>query len=555
MTRPIALSIFAALTLPSVAFGAPSLAVGASVKVLDVDAADIYYKDKATLVGQTCTVGSAPAVADADSWYTGEFLCNGAKYYFYRVKVEAGALPSTVPAGTLVRVNGLSKADAYFSTKDSYLGLQCTVSEGLTLSEGIYYSGAMHCGDKDPYFYQVSFDVLGMDPNFIANRPHGDTVYASSRVLITDVSSADAYYADRKGIIGKSCTASDNLPWSDGKFYSGGVSCDDGSTYYFYQFSFDVLYAAPETTAAALGPIANGTAVTILDISPEDAYYPDMASIVGKSCTATADLSWSDANYYSGPVSCTDGSSYYFYQAAFEVGASSGIISSGTAFTIADVSPEDAYYADRASIIGKSCYADGDLYVSEGSWYTGQVQCTDNTSYYFYQVATSVSGGAASASVAGTGALTIAQGTDFKITGLSPEDAYYSDMSTIVGKSCHAAAEMTLSDGRWYSGSVACTDGSTYYFYQVATSKTDAGATSSGGGDRFMGLSVKKGKTVQIIDISSGDPWAAKADLMKGQFCKVKKALASSGDGWFKGELKCGAAKLSFEQVAVSVIP
>ena len=121
---------------------------------------------------------------------------------------------------------------------------------------------------------------------------------AGERVTILDVSSEDAYYADRYGMIGKSCTTQEYTSFKDGGWHGGSVRCADGTDYYFYKAAlrddgYDTNfgsgssgYAVPPA-GVALSAVPIATRVKIVDLSPEDAYYPDKATIVGKHSSPT----------------------------------------------------------------------------------------------------------------------------------------------------------------------------------------------------------------------------------------------------------------------------
>lgn len=162
----------------------------------------------------------------------------------------------------------------------------------------------------------------------------------------------------------------------------------------------------PSVSGSAMAPIAASRKVTVLDISSEDAYFSDKATIVGKACVTQEETSFKDGGWHGGSVSCLDGSTYYFYKAALSdsgitvTGALSvptgggaapaaGIayqsVPSGTRVEIVDVATDDAYHSDRATIVGKHCVTEEATSFKDGSWHGGSIRCNDGSSYYFYK--------------------------------------------------------------------------------------------------------------------------------------------------------------------------
>ncbi len=70
--------------------------------------------------------------------------------------------------------------------------------------------------------------------------------------------------------------------------------------------------------ARAFASLPAGERVRIADLNSEDAYYSDKSSIVGKECTLDTESSYNGDGWHGGAVKCTDGSTYYFYKAAYE---------------------------------------------------------------------------------------------------------------------------------------------------------------------------------------------------------------------------------------------
>lgn len=61
----------------------------------------------------------------------------------------------------------------------------------------------------------------------------------------------------------------------------------------------------------------------------------------------------------------------------------------------------------------------------------------------------------------------VPKGSVVKIVDVHSEDAYYSDRSNIIGKTCTLGDDSSFKDGEWHGGSVECGTDS-YYFYKAA---------------------------------------------------------------------------------------
>ncbi len=177
----------------------------------------------------------------------------------------------------------------------------------------------------------------------------------------------------------------------------------------------DVGGVGAGTGTKAHASVPAGEKVKILDIGPDDAYVADKATIIGKTCVTDTESTYYDGDWHGGGVHCTDGSTYYFYNAAYEdlgpnpggpigavaptpttptppggpppAGATLTELPSGSRVKILDVAPDDAYYSDKASIIGKTCTLQDTSSVKDGGWHGGQIGCDDGSSYYFYKAA------------------------------------------------------------------------------------------------------------------------------------------------------------------------
>jgi hypothetical protein len=382
---------------------------------------------------------------------------------------------------------------------------------------GVLLAAGLCCCGGD---FEKVLREAGIDPGSSVSSADGRSMFAvpaDHQVRISDLSTEDAYYSDRSTIVGQICVTDGASTYNGDGWQGGSVKdCGNGSTYYFYKAAYVDLGAAPVTVAPpvslvpaipglrATRSLAKGTRVKLLDIHSEDAYYSDRSTMLGKLCTLGEDSSFKDGEWHGGSTSCDDGSSYYFYKAAYEEQASaarptptvsatpSGVatysVPSGTRVKIADIHSEDAYYSTRSEIIGKTCTLDEDSSFKDGKWHGGPAHCGGD-SYYFYKAAYTVlgGGGGGTAAVAPAAAAPAAlsgrrikravrEGRRFKIADIATDDAYYADRGGMIGKVCTAGELSTFREPQWHGGSVSCDDGSSYYFYKAAYAPLGADA-------------------------------------------------------------------------------
>jgi hypothetical protein len=263
-------------------------------------------------------------------------------------------------------------------------------------------------------------------------------------------------------------------------------------------------------------------------------------------------------------MTCDNGESYYFYKVELTLASrASGAggataqdlgdnVSAGTTVTVVDLNPDDAFYSDRASIVGQVCTVEGDLHRNDNLWYGGGLSCPDG-SKYFYKVAVARGGAApraASASAAVSGSLP--KGTRVTITDVSPEDAYYSDRSGIIGKSCTTDDATSDNGGGWSGGPISCDDGSSYYFYKAALSAGGGyAAAPSGSAGQDLGASVKDGTKVRITDLGSSDLYYDTREAFIGKPCTVSGDLLRNDGLFYAGGLTCEGDYWYFAAVSV----
>lgn len=257
--------------------------------------------------------------------------------------------------------------------------------------------------------------------------------------------------------------------------------------------------AAPLPAAPVAGPrfsgpkITKGTALKVVEVSRDDAYFPDTAKIVGQSCTAEDTLQNNGGDFFGGSVRCSGGS-YYFFKAAFELSGamapeapvaavpgpagtptSLALIPVGSTVKIVAFSSEDAYYPGT-TYLGQTCVIETEgLRDNGGGFYGGPASCgPKKDSFYFYKVRVELvalgSGAITGPALPGaraTGA-TIPGGSRVRIVEIDPGDAYFPDAAKIVGQSCVVKTELHNNGGNFYGGDAECGPKKDYYYFYKA---------------------------------------------------------------------------------------
>jgi hypothetical protein len=249
-----------------------------------------------------------------------------------------------------------------------------------------------------------------------------DSVPAGSVVRVGAVGKEDAFFKQRKGIVGLVCGVEDpglDLQSAKGKkvWYGGSMTCGDAGNYYFYQVAVEVgdfgsdfesltgrtLEASRLPTEETPWPV--GTRVRVREVSVDDSYFKDRAGIIGQTCTVADNaLSSAGESWFSGQVKCDNGIDYYFYQVSVEVpgavtappvatpastgtattttGAAASPYPAGKMVKVVDVGPADALYATRATLIGHTCsVVESPLVATGEGFYAGRLFCDDGKSY------------------------------------------------------------------------------------------------------------------------------------------------------------------------------
>jgi hypothetical protein len=484
-------------------------------------------------------------------------------------KVKAKGPPASgdhIPSGAKVQILGLSKDDGLYVNRSQYLGKEGVVyPSDLYMSgaakKGDYYGGTINIDGVEYYFDHVSVTILGFGAvPTVAVAPYGDFVAGGSVIEITDLSSSDIYYKEKKKYVGLRCTVdSDGLVPTGGVWYGGPVTCDDGSTWYFYQVSFSLI-SSPSTTAgpcvagASTAASVNGKRVEILDVAPEDAYYRDRFSIVGKlgyMGTDSANNGPSSARcWYGGSFTADDGTSYYFWQAQVRettasapsaavcaAGASTASgFQDGQEVIILGLGAGDLYYPESSKYIGKKGRVSGDLHNNGGCNFGGGFTADDGTYTYFAEVQVSPTGAVAATPACQASAATgpnLKDGTRISILDIDPADLYYKDRTSISGKGGKVTGDLYSVGGCWYAGGFTSDDGTYYYFAKVQIRSTTAEATCAPGS--ATAAKLKDGEALSVLEVSPEDGYFKSKSALVGQRGKATGELFNTGGCWYSG--------------------
>ena len=288
--------------------------------------------------------------------------------------------------------------------------------------------------------------LLAGSGSALAAAPLPDPLPTGSAFVLTGIDKQDAFYRERKSLVGLACrVAAPGLDPNDRKHFGGPVVCNDGEDYYFYKIRLEVL--DEEAAQAARVPAVALPSETTGEVPAPLAAVADPRDRGG---TGTAEEA------PPGPPPPHESTSQTPATAAlaWPIGARA---------RIASVSKEDAYAQEAAVLKGKLCaVADQPLSESGSGWWSGQLQCDDGTGSYFYQVSLTPTASAASA----TGNL--AAGKLVKVLAVDALDTLYPLRSALEGHTCSVSeAPMVPSGPDLYAGRLFCDDGKQWQVFRV----------------------------------------------------------------------------------------
>ena len=288
------------------------------------------------------------------------------------VLAQAAGGELLIGPGTVVVVADVGGADPNAMERGALLGEVCVVGTPALYSKGAgWWRGRLHCADH--VTYNVTGVAVGVPGAAVLPPAFSGATLASQ--------------------LGKSIKF--DVPVAPAGAVASAVPAP-------------VIVASPTVApeAALRRAAAAGEAVRILAISPEDAFYNDAASIIGRNCYPTEAMRYHEDGWQGGPISCWDGQGYYFYKAALgadpshsdlklpvepsvgdgpvapvppkreEIGPVAGALREGTRVKILAVSSDDAFFAESGALVGRRCRVTGDLHPqADGVWFEGGLTC------------------------------------------------------------------------------------------------------------------------------------------------------------------------------------
>lgn len=263
------------------------------------------------------------------------------------------------------------------------------------------------------------------------------------------------------------------------------------------------------TVALAANPrtLPTGTTVKITDVARKDAFWRFRAELIGDLCVVgDPGLVRHHGKWYGGAVTCSDGTPYYFYQVAVEVGDYDITLPA----PISDPTPPEEGPLDLGALFPTPSAED------PPEWPVGR---------------------------------------KVRIRAISTSDATYERKPSLVGLECAVAdAPLQSSGGEWFSGSLTCGDQGSWFFFQVGVDPLDAPKPTRKADGRLTEASVSAGRRVRIVDVATVDMLSTERKQLTGLSCTVAEApLISTGDGWYAGRLFCGEGQeYQFYQVSVA---
>ena len=221
----------------------------------------------------------------------------------------------------------------------------------------------------------------------------------------------------------------------------------------------------------------------------------------------------------------------------------------GETYKVVAVSPDDAFYADRAAIIGMvGTFTEPGS--TDGCFLGGEMVFTDGSSKYFYRVQVAPSSGGAVAMPEPApwgcppGAVShVREGERIRILHIHNQDAYYNSRGMYEGKWGRPQG-MSVSDSPCYfGGSFNMDDGSSLYFYKASFTRggsTDSAkpklSTEEGCPEGAYAGTLWPGQRVSVLEVHDKDAWTGEAAEIEGQSGEIQVAM--EGSCWLQGAVR-----------------
>jgi len=222
---------------------------GTPVRVVGIHPDDPNAMERADLLDQDGVVSVAVQLVD-ECWYQGTVtLASGRCVEFDRVALQQrkkrprpprcppGALQSDFVEGMPVRLAAVHPEDISFPLRCDVEGLRGWVNE-VDSATSCWITGQVLTEDGMAYdFYGVSLVPDGGDER----RLHvGRMAKAGWEFEILAVHPTDNLYPSREGLIGLTCTASEEMDSHQLGWFGGAATCADGGEYNFYKIALSL---------------------------------------------------------------------------------------------------------------------------------------------------------------------------------------------------------------------------------------------------------------------------------------------------------------------------
>lgn len=272
---------------------------------------------------------------------------------------------------------------------------------------------------------------------------------------------------------------------------------------------------------------------TVIDVSPDDAYYGARNNYIGLHCTAS-DAKDNGGGFYGGQFRCSDGSGPYFYKVKLKTGGAPAAGKSPTptpvpapapapapsvtrTWKLVEIDASDAFYGSRDSYVGRMCapVAPSD---KGGGWFGGSFDCDGSFEPYFLKARFEQGG---SASVKAPAPAPVAAPVPAPVAAPAPAPARVEAPRPTPKPAPSDVARAPKQDhsrGRPF--------------------------------DQSEGATLKRGSKLYLVDVHEGDKMVGSAKSSLGDECRATTTLVSRGGGWWTGEVVCGAQTLWLQRGA-----
>jgi hypothetical protein len=222
-----------------------------------------------------------------------------------------------------------------------------------------------------------------------------------------------------------------------------------------------------------------------------------------------------------------------------------------TRVRILEIDATDPNHAEKAKLLGKFGVVGKVGLINDGTnFFNGPIIMDDSRLLYFEKVSLESLSTTPSV-VKGTRykGTSIALGKRVKVLEISPTDTHYAARGKILGLICTVNSYDLYSYGTGlYSGSVACDDGSSWYFsywaLEVVTSKVPAKPATA--------LEIPVGTRVRIKSIGVSDPYYYDRFYLTGKDGMVDTTLKRTGS-YYTGSVRMFGSPYPFTQIELDI--